>query len=227
MAKNQAHVEAVRLRKSGKSITSIATRLGVSKSTVSIWCRDISLTEAQIREIASLSKHHATASLLRASELQRKRRQLDISVQTMKGVKSVGKVSKRDIFSVGLGLYWGEGYKKGSQELGFTNSDPSIIRFYIKWLENIYSVEKNRLILRVSINDLHLHRVTKIQQYWSKVCGVSEKQFTKASIIHTASKQRPGTEDEYQGTLRVKVRRGTELRRQILGSISALSEACN
>ena len=47
MAKFVIKIQAQKLRKSGKSIKTIAEMTGVSKGTISIWCRDIELTQTQ------------------------------------------------------------------------------------------------------------------------------------------------------------------------------------
>ncbi len=107
--------------------------------------------------------------------------------------------------------------------MGFTNTDPLMIKFYIEWLYQIYGVKKTDLILRVSVNANHAHRVQKIVRYWSSITGVSSTQFTKTSLIKATSKKIYPNLEEHQGTLRVKVRRGTELRRRVLGSIAALT----
>ncbi len=210
------------LRLKGYSINAIAEKLSVGKGTVSYWCKDISLTEKQIELIAQRSHHQATLSLLKASERQREQRLKNIKRSTEHGHHDVGQISKRDLHMIGLGLYWGEGYKKGNQELGFTNSDPAMIVFYINWLCTIYSVKKTDLILRVSINDQHVQRIPKVHKYWSTITKIPLSQFTKISLMKNLSKKVYTNLDTHFGTLRVKVRRGTELRRRILGSISAL-----
>jgi hypothetical protein len=160
---------------------------------------------------------------LKASEKQRVQRQKNIEASTRKGRSEVGQLSKRDIYMIGLGLYWGEGYKKGSQELGFTNSDPAMVIFYIKWLSVTYNIERKNLILRVSINDQHAGRIAIVEKYWSKATKIPCSQFTKTSLIKNQSKKIYPNLETHFGTLRIKVRRGTELRRRILGSISALN----
>ncbi len=222
MSKQSKHDEAVKLRKSGSSINAIAQLLLVSKGSVSFWCKDIKLNKKQIQNIATKSKHHATLSLLQASERQREARQRNIQEMTQQGIMEVGSLSPRDIQMIGLGLYWGEGYKKGNQELGFTNSDPIMINFYIHWLKSLYKIEKSSLILRISINNLHIDRADQILKFWSKTTKIPISQFTKTSFIKSTSKKIYDNKQIHFGTLRIKVRRGTELRRKILGSISAL-----
>ncbi len=222
MAKPHLQQKAILMRKGGDSINSIAKKIAVSKSTVSGWCRDISLSEKQLALIAERSQHHATLGLLKASEIQRKKRQTNIVKAVQLGKSDVGKISKRDKYMLGLGLYWGEGYKKGSQELGFTNSDPTMITFYIEWLKQIYNIPKTDLILRISINDQHIKRTKEILKYWSNTTNISPSQFTKTSFIRVGGTKIYPNLTNHFGTLRVKVRRGTDLRRRILGSIEAL-----
>lgn len=223
MTKPNEKLQAITLRKQGESITTIARKLHISKSTASTWCKDINLTQKQLEHIAKLSGHRATLGLLHASEQQRKKRQEDIVTQNSFGSKDVGILTDRDLFMVGLGLYWGEGYKKGSQELGFTNSDPLIILFYIEWLKKIYRIDTKSLILRISINAQHASRVDTVLAFWSALTKISESQFTKTSLIKTSSKKRYSNYENHYGTLRIKVRRGTQLRRRILGSIASLT----
>jgi transcriptional regulator with XRE-family HTH domain len=223
MAKPALHQDALKLRIRGYSIGEIASALRVSKSTVSQWCRDITPTPTQIRKIAERSNHHATFALLKSAETQRKKRHLAILTSTEQGMSDVGLLTKRDIQMVGLGLYWGEGYKKGSQEFGFTNSDSELIKFYIRWLRVCFDIDISELILRVSINAIHSKRVDDVLHYWRKVTGVPASQFTKTSLIKSRTRKYFSKDTIHYGTLRIKVRKGTNLRRRVLGSIRALS----
>lgn len=53
MAKFKEKIQARELRRNGESIGGIGRKLGVAKSTVSLWCSDIGLSEEQIRKLAS------------------------------------------------------------------------------------------------------------------------------------------------------------------------------
>lgn len=134
----------------------------------------------------------------------------------------VGKLSNRDRYIAGLALYWSEGYKHKGEETGFTNSDPKMIVFFIRWVADFYSIGKERLILRVSINKIHRRRIKDVERYWSKVTNVPLTQFTKTSLIKSSLKKKYANHSVHFGTLRVKVRRGTDLRRKILGSIKQI-----
>lgn len=224
MAKIREREKALSLRKKGKSIRDIATSLNVSKSTVSYWCRNIVLSKGQIKRLAQNQKRASAQAFLTFVEKKRRKRLSDIKRFQQMGAKDVGKLTKRELFILGLGLYWGEGYKKGSKELGFTNSDPNMIKIFIRWMETIYGTKKDDFILRVSINEIHRNRVSEVTRFWSRVAGVPVSQFTKTSLIKSTSKKIYTNHKKHFGTLRVKVRRGTNLRRRILGSIDALNK---
>ena len=51
MAKSELKLKARKLRRSGISINKIAKKLTVSKSSVSIWTRDIFLSEGQLDKL--------------------------------------------------------------------------------------------------------------------------------------------------------------------------------
>lgn len=222
MAWGKEKIIALKLRKDGAGIGEIASKLNVSKSTVSYWCKDIVLTKEQFKKILSNTAFRRNAGSLKGAEQKRKERINRVEYWKRQGLRDVGDITKRDLFVAGLALYWGEGYKKGSMETAITNSDPSIISLYIKWLKEIYCVDKKDLILRVSINESHKNREEIVNKYWAKITGISRSQFTKTSFIKSKSSKIYSNANEHFGTLRVKARRGTNLRYRILGSIEAL-----
>ena len=223
MKKSKERIKAIALRKKGYSLSEISKTLSVSKSTASVWCRDIVLSKAAAKRISERGNEKGIAALRVFSEKIKRERLKNISDSSKKGALKLGNLSDRDIYCIGLGLYWGEGYKRGSQELGFTNSDPNMIIFFIKWLNLVYGVKKPDLILRVSINEVHGDRIKIVEKFWSEKTNVPLGQFTKSSLIKSISKKSYKNSHTHMGTLRVKVRKGTSLRREILGSIQAIS----
>src|SRR3989344_674100 len=128
MASVQLREKARLLRQKGQSISNISTALNASKSTVSYWCRNIALTNKQMRNLAQKRKDAGALGRLRAAEKKRAIRIEAVEVESKRGARAIGSLSQRDIFVLGIALYWGEGYKSGNEECGFTNSDPDISR---------------------------------------------------------------------------------------------------
>lgn len=223
MAYSRLREQALALRTKGNSIRDIAISLRVSKSTVSYWCRNISLSPEQIRLLEKRQSRGGARGRLRAAEIKRAARVRAVQEEAARGAQSVGSVTSRDLFILGAALYWGEGYKSGNEECGLTNSNPDIIRAYLCWLHDVYNVQRSDLIARVSVNKSHENRAREIEKYWARATGIPLRQFTKMSLIKTASKKIYKNRDDHFGTIRVKVRRGTVLRRRILGSIAEIS----
>ena len=136
----------------------------------------------------------------------------------------LGVLSDRDILMIGLGLYWGEGYKYENGELGFTNSNPHMIRFYFKWLK-LWNIEKSSLIFRLTINEFFRKEEYNIKFFWMNFLGIKEEQFSKTAFIQTNLKKSSLEKiEKYRGILRVKVRKGTALRNKMLGAIDCISD---
>ena len=225
MAKIIEKEKAQTLRRLGVSIKEISEKLHVSKSTVSVWCRDIVLSEEAIQKIVKESAAKSTIGVLRYTENLRALRQERVKEDAQKGRARLGLLSNRDILCIGIGLYWGEGYKRGSQEFGFTNSDAGMVRFYIKWLQVVFEFTSQDLILRISVNELHENRITDIEKFWVRKTRIPISQFTKPSFLKVKNKKVYQNTNDHFGTLRIKVRRGTRLRREVLGMIDLAAEA--
>ncbi|OHB11476.1 MAG: hypothetical protein A3G05_00450 [Candidatus Zambryskibacteria bacterium RIFCSPLOWO2_12_FULL_45_14] len=213
------------LRKKGGSIYDIARKLGLRPTTVSYWCKDIKLSDSLIRRISDEGKKKARAAMLVYTEKQRTGRLQRQTMERKTGKKLLGRLSRRDLMMAGLGLYWGEGYKGNNGELGFTNSNPDVIRFYLSWL-TISGISKKDLIFRLTINYVFRSQAKSLKLFWLKKLGVKENQFTKTTIIKTILKKADiSRNNTYKGTLRVKVRRGNAFKNRILGALEHIS-AC-
>ncbi|MEK7187097.1 MAG: hypothetical protein AAB690_02250 [Patescibacteria group bacterium] len=219
----QIQNEARRLREKGKSIYDIARELDLRPTTVSYWCKNIKLTCSQIDKISENGKKKARQAMLLFTERQRKKRLKWQEAEREKGKKLIGNLSRRDITLVGLGLYWGEGYKGENGELGFTNSNPDIIEFFLLWLRE-FGVSKKDLIFRLTINEVFENQERKLKRFWVKKLGVKEEQFSKTTVIKTNLKKADiSRKNTYKGILRVKVRRGNALKNRILGALKLIS----
>jgi len=151
---HSVHIQykAKNMRFQGASIGEISRQLTICKSTVSFWCKDIELSASSIEKIMIKGKEKSVQGLLLYSELKRKDRIQRHDEQKKEGVHFVGTLTERDLLMTGFGLYRGEGYKSGG-ELGFTNSSPKMIVFYLKWLK-IFGIQKGDLIFRLTINNV-------------------------------------------------------------------------
>lgn len=219
--KKAIRIKAELLRHQGKSIKEIARTLCVSQSTVSRWCADIILSLEQQSELDKKRREAGAKALAPWIRRNRELKQSDIKIQNQLGRRDVGQTAKRDLLIFGLGLYWGEGYKRGSQEWGFTNSDSKIIRVILVWLKKCYGVPVKNIIARLTINLRYKTQTERLVNIWARETGIPRAQFGKPTFIHGYNGSKLN-ESTYRGTLRIKVRRGTSLRRRILASIAEI-----
>jgi hypothetical protein len=98
----------------------------------------------------------------------------------------------------GVMLYWAEGCK-GRGTVKFVNSDPDMIRLFIKFLRNICGIWEDRLKLLV-----HMYPdqdEDALMVFWSGVTGVQKKNFYK-SFVHAGNGGTYKRKSQY-GTLTV------------------------
>lgn len=128
-------INAVDLRENGFSYVYISNKLGVSKSCIRNWTKEIKLTKSQKKNLQSSQTKSAS---LRLGQIQQNRRDNNNKTRELlqkKGVEDVYNISD-PLFFLGLGLYWGEGYKNKTQEVGIVNTDPRILQVSMMWLKN-------------------------------------------------------------------------------------------
>lgn len=221
MSKSVQRIRARELRKQGQSIKEIAKKLKVSPGSVSPWCRDIELTPEQTKTLEERARdpYYGRRGIYLAS-LKRKQN-LKINKLIKKGAKEVGNLTKRELFLVGVALYWGEGFKKDKQA-GIANQDPKIINMFIKWLQVCFCYRKTNLVARVIINSSHKGRADEIQHYWSKQTGIPMEQFRKPTLQTIIWKKKYENPNNYYGVLRIKVRKSADFLRSIYGFIEGL-----
>ena len=211
------------MRKNGESLGDISKKLNIAKSTLSFWCKDVLLSGAAIKKIKTKGKIKSVRGLLKYSELKRRERISRNILQKREGATAVGELSSRDILMIGLGLYWGEGYKYENGEFGFTNSNPYMMRFYFKWLK-LWRIEKDVLIFRLTLNEFFRREESNIKLFWINFLNIKKEQFSKTTYIKTNLKKASLKDmGKYKGILRVKVRKGTCVRNKILGAIDHIS----
>jgi len=157
--------EARRLRASGRTLQQIADQLGVSKSSVSLWVRDVPFTPSKRRYGPRTRPHPAHfAKLRQIEELNRS------------GKQRIGALSDEAFFVAGIALYAGEGSKRDGG-ITFANSDPQMMRLFATWFRRFFEIDESRLRVRV-----YLHQgldLDAAENHWSDVASVPRAQFGK------------------------------------------------
>ena len=222
-AKDNLRETALAMRKEGRSYREIGEVVGVAKSTLSLWLRDVELTQEQRLALTLRSPAGATrrARAIRASAAQRRTRvQAEARAQ-------ITQLSESELFAAGVVVNWAEGAKnkpwRTGQAVKFMNSDPRLIQLFLAWLR-LAGVTPDRLIFR-----LHIHQsadVTDAVAFWSNVVDAPASQFGSTTIkTHNPKTVRKNVGAEYHGCLVVYVRDSPALNLQIEGWFEGLSAA--
>ncbi len=108
--------------------------------------------------------------------------------------KRLDSARKKELKAIGSMLYWGEGYKsEKSSYVDFSNSDPQMIKMFLKYLRGVYRVDENKF--RVLLYCYSNQNVGSLIDYWSELTGISKKQFTKPYVKNNFSQS--GRKMEY------------------------------
>lgn len=164
--KQAEQARARELRAESWTLAAIAAELGVSKSSVSMWVRDVPFVPRPRNRGASSQRPHPLA-VAKAAE---------VDALAKEGRERIGTLSARDLLVAGTALYAGEGGKTG-ERVRFTNTDPRMVALFCRWLRTVVAPDESRL--RVA---LYLHEgldLPAAEAFWSGVTGVPTSQFTR------------------------------------------------
>ncbi|MFJ6484307.1 hypothetical protein [Streptomyces sp. NPDC091682] len=213
-AKDDLRAKARELRLQGLTYDQIQLELGCSKSSISLWVRDLPKVDQR-----SPAEQGRDAALKRwAHEGPRREEARDAVIEAAR--EDVGALSDRELFIAGVALYWAEGSKskpyRRSETVTFINSDPGVIHVYMAWLRLI-GIPRDRLKFRVMIHESA--DVDGAEQYWADAVGAERAQLQRTTLKkHNPKTVRQNTGSEYRGCLIVRVAASCELYRRIEGA---------
>jgi len=173
--------EAVRLRiEEQKSFTAIRHCLGIPKGTLSYWLKDIPFSPELLSKIRREAWSKSESSREKYRETMRLKRQAKETDQFERAKTSIGKLTTRDVYLNGLMLYVAEGAKKERYSVSLANTDPSLHRFYINWLEVCFGIPRSKL--KVQLRLYEGMNISNEEAYWRKELSFTKSQFNKTQV---------------------------------------------
>jgi len=195
---------AILLRKQGKSYNEIVEILDISKSTLSVWLRNIKMPVDIKRRFWNKTRKKWAVSITKFNKERGKiAKQKAQQIQDL-ALKDVKKISKQELFLIGIALYWAEGFKKSRWAVVFSNSDPLMIKLMMRFFREICRIkeDKFRAIVQIHPNTTSQKSIN----YWSKITKISKKQFQKTySRLTPSSKRKRAFNVLPYGTLRISI----------------------
>jgi transcriptional regulator with XRE-family HTH domain len=219
-AKDDLHVRARELRAQGLDYDDIAAALGVSKSSVSLWVRDMPWPERLSYE--ECRKRSAEGSRLYWETERPAREARREEVRTV-AADQIGTLSKREILIAGAIAYWCEGTKskphRRQDRVVFINSDPGLIKFFLRFLDEA-GIASAQLRFRVQIHETA--DVARAERFWQGLTGAEPARFHRTTLKrHNPQTVRKNVDADYHGCLRIDVMQGADLYRRIEGWVRA------
>ncbi len=218
--------QAFKLRLKGFSYNLIHKKLGVAKSTLSDWFREVPYTPND--QVLKRIKFGP----LRSAEKRHNEKVQAITDTRQIGIKEIGKLSKRDLWLLGLGLYIGEG-TKSYEIIRIINSNPEVIKLAVHWFKNICCLDEKNITIA-----LHLYpdnNELACIKFWEKVTGLPRTNFRKTQIDRRKDKKAIKKQKLPYGTAHVTIvsngdsEKGVRLYRKmegwILGALTQINNA--
>ena len=85
------------------------------------------------------------------------------------------------IYGLGLGLFWGEGYKKSKNAVRLGNTDPQLIRIFILFLDRIFKIKKSKLRFGIQIFQDLDKKIVK--DYWVRALHIKPEQVHPSIVV--------------------------------------------
>jgi len=198
--------DTLNLRRKGKSYREIARDLGVSKGSVSNWCKDLKLSVSAQRLLEKKSNYprEKFAEYNRQKSERVKQENETIEKQAIKQIHSL---SKRELCLIGTALYWGEGWKRQDSQttpcISLGNSDPYMILIFLRFLKEVLDIPKEKIRPSIQIHK-NIERQVAIE-FWSNITKIPRSRFRIRSQISRASKGKRPFNSLLYGTLELRV----------------------
>lgn len=209
---NVVRSRALRLRLAGKSYNEIQAALGIPKSTLSGWFKNLVLSDTARIRLASRSSI-GIATLIKRNKMQTHKAEQRAREARASAKGRIPILTKRDLLIIGAILYWAEGYKRlqirdGKERTGhpisFVNSDSSMIKAFLRFLREVLEVTVHDIRLTMRLYP-HINE-ENARTYWMKITRLPPSCFQRTTnMVSSASKgKRPFNRLPY-GTLQVAV----------------------
>jgi hypothetical protein len=202
--------KAIQFRIEGMAIGKISELLGVSKSTISLWVRKVSLSVEQKQQLLKRTGPTFQRDLSRSNAFKNRR----IEYQN-KGRKRV--YEEDPLYLAGCMLYWGEG-AKNRNFVRLTNANPAMLILFKNFLKKFFEVKDEDFAFTINCYT-DLHTLKEIESYWVKTLELSYDNLRKGqtNVLPKSSKNTKINKSEW-GTVALLVYK-TNVVQEIYGAI--------
>lgn len=179
-------------RKEGYSLAEISKMFGVTKDTASRWLRGIKLSAIAQKRLDRLKRDGQRAGA-KSRMMTRKASEVLYFNEALEEIETNPDYAKIACAMI----YWCEGKKKANG-VAFTNSDPKLVRTFLKLLRASFQIDESKFHPCVHLHSYH--SAEKQLDFWSKITDIDKRQFNKPyRKANSGKRKRIG----YQGCINV------------------------
>lgn len=212
MAKSELRQRARELRMQGWTLSEIVEEIGAAKSSVSVWTRDIKLTQDQQHRIDE--KHRTNSGIQIVANQNKARFRKQRTAYQRKGRE---KAKEGDLLhAMGCMLQWAEG-AKNRNTVQLVNSDPNMMTMFVRFLRESMNVKDEDI--SVFIHCHNKDHVERIEQYWLELLELPKSALRTAQVIKGSDARHNRL---HNGVCSIRVY-NTELVQHIYGAIQEYS----
>ena len=195
------------------SMKAIARELGVSVSSVSLWTRDIELSDEQKARLAD--RNHRFGAQRRGHEQRSQNARIKRLIAQLEG--RVMARQRDPLHRAGCMLHWAEGSKTGNSVI-LANSDPHLLRVFKRFLEECYGITPDRFRLSVNCYVDNGLSVEEIETFWLDALDLPRGCLRKAIVNRPSRASKQLKRNLPYGTARLVVN-STYVLQSIFGAI--------
>lgn len=200
--------KAIRLRLRGRSYNEIRRILGIaSKGTLSCWFKDLELPFNAKKRLENNIEFARKHGLFAFNDRRTKAINIENAQIRSMAFKKVPKLSYKNLFLIGIALYWGEGYQseknKKALYVSFVNSNPFMITLFLRFLREILKIKDEKIKAHIRIHpNIHQEQAVK---FWHKVTRLPCDRFRITRQISSASKLKRPPHSLPHGTIDIRM----------------------
>ena len=189
--------KALELRALGYSLKEMVKLLSVSKSTMSVWVRNVPLSaHAKSRLLTRIKKGQLVSA--ERNKARTLAKNASYFAEAQKRLRKTKFTSDASAFLCAA-LYWCEGSKGVGGGLTFMNSDPDLMKLFIALLRNTFDLDESKFHPLLHIHEYHNNE--QEVAFWSKIIKIKPEQFARSYLKpHTGKRIREG----YHGCLSLR-----------------------
>lgn len=171
---NSFKIKAQQLRSQGLTYKEISSqlRLKIAKSTLSYWCKGIALPPGYSEKVRQINLQSLALNRVKALKVNKCNRETYLEGIKQKHLSLAAHLwHTKESMRIALALlYMTEGARSNKGALTFSNSDPRIIRLFLKLIRKTFDIDESKF--RCTLQCRADQNTGRLRTFWSETTGI-------------------------------------------------------